>query len=405
MSDVELKELREEMGKTFEAFKKANDAALAEAERRSGTVSAEHQEKVDNVNTAITGIQDQMKEFEKRMARPGTGSKGEAEITPEMELRNGAYEKYIRYGMGDGAIVEMSADERRALAGTADDDGQFLVPESFESNIIMKAFNNAEIRPLCQVGTTSRDAVKMGSLSKPIVAWGTRGLTVDQQTLNTGGILIPVKNVRALALISNDTLDDAAADIMGELEDAFEMAVAEAEDDAFAIGTDPDSPKGILANAAVLANYTPSGVAAAISDASNNGIDALKEMLYGLKKTYRRNATWAMNSATEGLFRQLKNGNGDYLWDPNLETDGIARLLGRPLVNPEGMADVGASAIPVMLGDFKAGYKIRDRSGLVIKRLVERYAEYDQTGFLLKKRVGGGVALPEAFACLKIATS
>lgn len=402
----DMKELREEMGKTFEAFKKANDDAMADAEKRSGTVSAEHQEKVDKVNEAITGIQTQMKEFEKRMARPGHGTAGgENVVTPEMELRNSAYEKYIRYGMGDGAVVEMSADERRALAGTADDDGQFLVPESFESNIIMKAFNNAELRPICQVGTTSRDAVKMGSLSKPLVAWGTRGLVVSEQTLNTGGILIPIKNVRALALISNDTLDDASADIMGELEDAFEMAVAEAEDDAFAVGTDADSPKGILASALVQANYTATGIAAAIADGSNNGIDVLKEMLYGLKKAYRRNATWAMNSTTEGVYRQLKDGNGQYLWDPSIDKDGVARLLGRPLVNPEGMPDIAANAYPVLLGDFKAGYKIRDRSGLVIKRLVERYAEYDQTGFLLKKRVGGGVALPEAFACLKVATN
>jgi HK97 family phage major capsid protein len=79
--------------------------------------------------------------------------------------------------------------------------------------------------------------------------------------------------------------------------------------------------------------------------------------------------------------------------------------LGRPLINPEGFPDVAANAFPIVLGDFRKGYRIRDRSGVTIQRLVERYAEYDQTGFMIKKRVAGQVTQAEAFRCLKVATS
>jgi len=399
---MELKDLQKELGETFEQFKEANNTAISEAETRSGVATAETNTKVDALNEKITELTENIKAIELRAQRPAKQDKEGKEITPEMELRSAAYEKYIRYGVGETTAVAWEPEELRALAGTSDEDGQFLVPDDFESNIIMKAFDLAEIRPLCQVGTTSRDMVKMGSLSKPIVAWGTRGLAVDQQTLNTGGVKIPIKNVRALALISNDTLDDAAADVMSELETAFEMAVAEAEDDAFIAGADPDAPSGILADAAVLANFKKTNVAAAISDATYNGIDALQEMLYALNKKYRRNATWGMNSTTEGLYRKLVDSTGRYLWDATIVTAGANTLLGRPVVNPEGMPDVGAGAYPVILGDFRSGYKVRDRSGLVIKRLVERYAEYDQTGFILKKRVGANVALAEAFMVLKV---
>lgn len=400
--EKELKELKTELGRTFEEFKNANDSAIKEAEVRAGEATAETRETVDALNERITEIQESIKVVETRSQRPAKQGKDGKEITPEMETRSKAYEKYLRYGVGESGRAMFEPEEIRALAGTSDEDGQFLVPDDFETNIIMNAFDMAEIRPLCQVGPTSRDNVKCGALSKPIVGWGTRGLTVDQQTLNTGGMNIPIKNVRALALLSNDTLDDAAADIMGELETAFDMAVAEAEDDAFIAGADPDRPSGILVNTAVLANFTKTAVAAAIADGSNNGIDALKTMFYSLKKTYRRNATWAMNSATEGLYRQLKDSNGNYLWDPRTESAGPSTLIGRPVKNPEGMPDVAAGAYPVAFGDFRSGYKIRDRSGLVITRLVERYAEYDQTGFLLKKRVGGNVALSEAFRVLKV---
>ena len=69
------------------------------------------------------------------------------------------------------------------------------------------------------------------------------------------------------------------------------------------------------------------------------------------------------------------------------------------------MPDIAAGTFPIAFGDIRAGYKVRDRAGVTVRRLAERYAEYDQTGFLLKKRVGGMVTLPEAFACVKIAAS
>lgn len=405
--EKKIEELALEMRKTFESLKESNDKRIDEIEKR-GHATAESKETVEKINTEITELRKEIKALHTRAGRTGAahagaeGADGAEGEGPDVELRAAAYEKYIRYGMGENAAVSMSPEEKRALAGTSDSDGQFLVPDGFEANIIMKAFNNAEIRPLCQVGTTGRDTVKMGSLSKPVVTWGTRGLAVDEQTLSTGGIVIPIKNIRALALVSNDTLEDSAANIMGELEDGFEKAVAEAEDDAFIVGAAPDSPKGILLNALVQANFKSSGVAADIADATHNGFDVLKQLLFSLKKTYRRNATWAMNSITEGEYRLLKDGEGKYLWGSDVDKNGNPVLMGRPVVNPEGMPDIAAGAFPVVLGDFRSGYKIRDRAGLTIKRLVERYSEFDQTGFLLKKRVGGGVALPEAFACLKI---
>lgn len=399
---MESKTLKEELATTFEQFKIANDKAIKEAETRAGQATAETRAQVDALNNKITELLASVKELEVRAKRPPKQGKDGKEITPEMELRSKAYEKYIRYGLGETSTANWTPEEVRALAGTSDDDGQFIVPDEFESTLIMKAYDLAEVRPLCQVGTTSRDTVKMGSLSKPIVAWGTAGLSVPQQQLASGGIEIPIRNVRALVLMSNDTLDDAAADVMTQLEEAFDMAVAEAEDDAFISGASPNSPSGIMANSAVLASHVVTGVAANIYDATHNGMDALKSIMYGLKKTYRRNATWAMNSATEGAFRKLVDGEGRYLWDYQVALGGAQTLLGRPIINPEGMDDIGAGKYPVVLGDFRSGYKVRDRTGLSIKRLVERYAEFDQTAFILKKRVGGQVALAEAFKCLKV---
>jgi HK97 family phage major capsid protein len=211
--------------------------------------------------------------------------------------------------------------------------------------------------------------------------------------------------LRALVLIHNNTLDDADANIWAELNGAFSRAIAEAEDTAFAAGSGVNQPQGVIADSRVQANFKLSGVADKLSDANNNGVDPLIGALYSLKKIYRRNATWALNSATEAEVRKLKDGDKNYLWQPPVQAGAPATLLGRPLINPEGMPDIAAGSFPIVIGDFRTGYAIRDRAGVTVQRLIERYAEYDQTGFLVKRRTGGQVVLPEAFACLKIAAS
>jgi len=404
LEELDLNEVVEKINNKFDDFKKMNDKALEERTTKTDGTTAETQAKVDKINEDITELRKMQNELEKRSKRPAS-SDSSKDLTPDQELRASAYNKYIRYGTGDTASVRLTPEESRALAGTSDADGQFLVPIDFESELLMNAYNLAVIRPLCQVGSTSRDIVQLGALSKPSVAWGKRAVAVSQQDLTTGGKQIRIRALKALTLIANDTLDDADADVMGEVREAFERAVAEAEDDAFAVGTDEDSPPGIMSNTDVLANYKFSKVVDAIADATYNGIDVLLDMIYGLNSKYRRNATFAMNSTTESLYRQLKDGEGKYLWQPSVQAGVPVALIGRPVINPEGMADVAANSYPVVIGDFRSGYKIRDRSGLVITRLVERYAEYDQTGLLLKKRVGGQVVLPEAFIPLKIATS
>jgi len=405
MSTEKLAELRDEIGRTFEDVKKYNDKAIEEAEKRHGEASAETLEKVTAANDAVTELRKEMSELEKRMNRPNFEQQEGKEKDPEAELRAAAFEKYIRHGIGEAGQAIFSPEEKRALGGTSDADGGFLIPPEFESGIIMNAYDLAELRPVCQVGTTGRDTVHLGALSKPTVAWGRKNIAIDPQDLTTGGETISIFDLRALTLISNNTLDDAEANVVGEMIEAFGRAIAESEDDAFAVAAGDDSPKGVVADSRVQANYAPSGVAAALSDASNNGVDALISCFYAPKKTYRRNGKWGMNSTTEAVIRKLKDGEGRYLWQPSVIAGEPATLLGKALLNPEGMPDIGANAFPIVFGDFMAGYKIRDRAGITVQRLVERYAEYDQTGFIVKKRVGGQVTLAEAFACVKIAAS
>jgi HK97 family phage major capsid protein len=396
----QLKKLNEDLNNAFAEFRKSNDDRLAQLEERS-TATGETVAKVEEINAAMTEIREQMGELEKRLNRPKIETRnGATEISEEEMEKREAFVEYCRRGTDN-----MEMEKRNALSSASDADGGFLVPPSFESGIIMEAYDMAEIRPYTQVGTTGRDQVYIGALSKPLVAWGRTQLKVSTQKLNAGVRRIQIFDLKALALIHNNTLDDSDADIFGELSAAFALAIAEAEDVAFAVGGGDESPQGVVADAEVQANYVPTGVAADITDGSNNGVDALMDVFYKVKKTYRRAGIWGFNSTTEAAIRKLKDADGRYLWQPPVQAGEPAVLLGKPTINPEGMPDIAANAFPVFFGDLRAGYKIRDRAGMSVRRLAERYAEYDQTGFMIKKRLGGMVTLAEAFACLKVAAS
>lgn len=407
---AEMNEVLTEIKKTHELLKLHVDKQIEEV-RATGYSRADTDSQVNTINIALGDLREKYNRLDKEaneiraisqrpQYRDSDKRKTEEEIRTEK-----AFEKFVRFGAGERGKAYFSDEEMRALSPSTDAMGQYLVPTSWESDLITFAYEQAEIRPVSNVATTGRDKVFIPSLSKVAVSWGHAALEIPETQLTAGGEHIDIHDLRCLILIHNNTLEDADADIWGELSTMGSLAVSEAEDDAFANGTGVNEPKGLISDSRVQANYTPSGVAAALNDATHNGVDALTDMFYSIKKTYRTRGVFAFNSVTEGVIRKLKDANGQYLWQPPVQAGNPATLLGRPVINPEGMPDIAANTYPIVFGDFRMGYRIRDRRGITVQRLVERYAEKQQTGFILTRRVGAQVTLPEAFACVKISVT
>lgn len=374
--------------------------------RTSGQESGDHKEVIDKINGDISEIRKQYDTLiTKSQQPPGETASSNGKTDEEKELENRAFEKFLRWGKGEKGLSKMTPEEVRALSGSSDADGDALVPDAFETEIIMKAFDFSEVRPIANVGITGRDFVAQASIDKPIMAWGNRNLDVPQQDLNSGGSRLEIHDLVGLVLVHNNTLEDAEADIFAELSTPFAMAIDEMEDIAWSTGSGAGEPEGFQTNAAVQANVTNTGLAAALGDGTlaNNGIDPLITSMQKLKRTYRRNSWWVFNSLTEGEIRKLKDLDGAYYWQPPVQAGMPATLLGKPIAISEGMPDVAANSFPIICADFFSGYKIRDRRGMTVQRLTERYAEKRQTGFLVTRRTGGQVILSEAFQSIKVA--
>lgn len=392
---MEIKQLYDEMRNTWENMKAAMDKQDQEI-KQFGEASQETKNQIDTMNTRITELQNDIKAMQTQAGRPlagDPGSKGSG-MTPEQKA---AFEKYLRYGLNSSKAA-WQPEEQKALSEMIDDQGGYLVPPDFANEMIQVAQNIAQIRGVARVQTTSRREIEFSKLTQRAqVAWGNENIAVNPQDLALGLEAIPVNEVTALVLVPNTLLEDAESNVWSDLTDIFGRDVAWAEDEQFAVGNGNKRPEGIVTNADVQARAIKSGAAADLTNP-----DTLIEALYNLKIVYRMNATFAMNSLTEAKVRMMKDQMGRYLWTPGLAPDRPSTLLGKPVINPEGLPDVAAGTYPVVVGDFKSGYKIIDRRGLTIQRLVERYAEYRQTGFLVTKRVGGGVVMPEAFTPIVI---
>ena len=127
--------------------------------------------------------------------------------------------------------------------------------------------------------------------------------------------------------------------------------------------------------------------------------DELIDLVYSLKAPYRKRAIFLFNDQTIKAIRKLKDGNGQFLWQPGLQVGQPNTLLGYRYETSTHMPLIGAGAKPVLFGDMSS-YWIADREGRSIKRLNELYAPTGQVGFLASQRVDGKLILPEAVKVL-----
>ena len=89
--------------------------------------------------------------------------------------------------------------------------------------------------------------------------------------------------------------------------------------------------------------------------------------------------------------RKLKDGEGRYLWQSGANSGAPDTLNTYPYtINQDMASSIAASAITVLFGELPA-YKIRQVGQIVLRRLDERFADTNQTGFLAIVRGDGNL--------------
>jgi len=149
-------------------------------------------------------------------------------------------------------------------------------------------------------------------------------------------------------------------------------------------------PRGILFSASL-------GATAALS--TNIGGDDLYNLEASVDPAYLNGSNnesvgWLCSNAIWNVIRKLKDGMGRYLWEPNLQVGMPPLLLGWPVYRCQAMPTTIAGGTKSLIFGKLDQYKVRRVSAVRQKRLVERYAEYDEEGFIGYGRFDGALIDP-----------
>lgn len=143
-----------------------------------------------------------------------------------------------------------------------------------------------------------------------------------------------------------------------------------------------------------IVNDAASGVVAASQ--TQITMDELISLQDSVDPAYRFDpgAGWMMHSNVATHIRKLKDGDGNYLWQSSLILGQPPMLLGAPVyINNDMASSIATGAKTVLYGKLNQ-YKIRLVGRVRFRQLVERYAEYDQVGFLSFQEGDGKLLKP-----------
>ena len=304
---------------------------------------------------------------------------GGQEQTSE-QRQHQAFDSFVRSGLGDmDPELRSVLKEMRAQGTDSDTAGGYTVPREFQAMVIdkMKAYGGlANIANVINTShgrdmdwATSDGTNEMGEL----VGQNTAATDGDAEfgTVALGSKKLSSKIIR----VSNELLTDSGVNMEAFLTGRIAQRIGRGEAHYLIRGNgagSPAQPKG-------LGESVTKTVETAATAMDWRDLNSLK---HAVDPAYREGQCyWLFNDSTLKAIGDLVDANNRPLWLPALSTDVPATILGKPYQVDQGVSEAAANAKFVYFGDFNR-FVVRRVIGMILKRLVERYAEYDQTGFL-----------------------
>lgn len=298
------------------------------------------------------------------------------------ERRAAAFDRFLRHGFS-----ELSAEERQAVKelraqGTSPDaKGGYTVPTQMLNKIVdsMKAYGG--IASVAQILNTSNGQDITWSTSDGTSEEGEllgENSEASEEDATFGTAVLGSKKLSSKIIrVSNELLQDSGVDIEAYLAARIGQRIGRGEAKYLVQGSGagtPVQPKGLITS---VTGTTSTGNAASFQWQEMNTLK------HSLDPAYRGgpNFRWAFNDTTLQFIEEMVDGQKRPLWLPDIVGGSPATVMGIPYVIDQAIDSIAAGKKFIFLGDFNR-FIVRRVSYMTLKRLVERYAEYDQTAFL-----------------------
>jgi HK97 family phage major capsid protein len=390
-------ELRENRAKIWEDAKKFLD----EKRNQDGLLAAADIEIYEKMETDVVNLGKEIDRLERQQAMDLEFAKPiNTPITekpaglPEAKTGRGS-DEYSQSFWNAMRNKSLSFEISNALQIGSDSEGGYLVPDEFERTLVEGLEEENIFRTLAKVITTASGDRKIPVVaSKGSASWIEEEGATPESDDSFGQVSISAYKLGTLLKVSEELLNDSVFNLESYIAKEFSRRIGAKEEEAFFIGDGLGKPTGIF-NAT---GGAEEGVTAASATAIT--VDEIMDLYYSLKSPYRKNANFILNDATIKAIRKLKDGNGNYIWQPSITAGTPDTILNSPVKTSSYVPTIAAGAKTIAFGDFSY-YWVADRQGRSFKRLNELYATTGQVGFMATQRVDGKLILPEAIKILK----
>lgn len=384
---LEMRENRKkawEAAKAFVETKRDKDGLLSEEDAKT---YAEMEKKVQAYAAEIERME-QMEAMEAEMNRPVNIPIVTKPVSDkQMPEKKGRAADAYKAAMLD-ALRSGFKRVSNVLQEGVDTDGGYLVPEEYDHRLIDVLDEENIMRKLGTRITTSGEHKINIAATKPAASWIEEGGALSFGDATFDQILMDAHKLHVAIKVTEELLYDNAFGLENYIITQFGKALANAEEDAFLNGDGVGKPLGLFAasGGGQIAETLTAAVKA----------DDIINLVYALKRPYRKNASFIMNDKNIAAIRKLKDNNSAYIWQPSAQAGEPDRIFGYP-VHTSAYAPEDAIAF----GDYKY-YNIGDRGTRSFKQLTELFAGNGMIGYVAKERVDGKLILPEAVQILKL---
>ncbi|HHQ2321729.1 phage major capsid protein [Providencia rettgeri] len=298
----------------------------------------------------------------------------------KVERRNLAFDRFVRSGFGELSTEEKQAlKELRAQGTSPDEKGGYTVPTQMLNKIIdqMKAYGG--IASVAQILNTSNGQDITWSTSDGTEEEGEllgENTAASEQDVEFGTAILGAKKLSSKIIrVSNELLQDSGVSIEAYLGSRIAQRIGRGEAKYLVKGTGagtPLQPKGLDAS-----------VTGTVEASAAFGWKDINALAHKLDPAYRNGPKFrlAFNDDTLKNLKEMEDAQKRPLWLPSIAGVAPSTILGMQYVVDQAIDKMEAGKKFIFCGDFDR-FILRRVTYMTLKRLVERYAEYDQTAFL-----------------------
>lgn len=366
------------------------EGLINKAKEETRAFNEEENKRVEEIKAEVRGLEkliadaEEVRNFDKGEKKKA--GEGEKEMDKE-ETRALEIEKEERAFLD--AVIN---DELRNL--TAGQNGK-IIPVSIASDVINKVVELCPILSLSQVYNVA------GELRLPKYNAGTATIAAAyanefQELTETTGTFttIDLSNqiVGVLVKISKSLINRADFDVRSFIVNEIAKKIAEFLEKEMLVGKQSGKIEGAIKTTNEVTTATANKIAT----------DDLIDLQMSLPTQYQQNAVFVMHKDVLKEIRKLKDGQGNYILQPDFRAPFGWTILGRPVHLSDNMEKQIATTKEVILYADFSGYAVKFTKKVEIQLLQEKYATQYALGIVSYVELDAKIADEQKIAKLKI---